>query len=296
MTDKVLGQRVKRLEIKLDQSIEQDHERLTRLEDVLADFIKSNQDGFAKSQQEMVEFRQEMAASRQHSDAEFAKFQQQMAASRQHSDAEFAKSQQQMAASRQHSDAEFAKSQQQMAESQKRNDAEFAKFQQQMAESQKRNDAGFAKLRQDMGYLSHRLGDLVEDLVAPSLPEVLRDVVECTDTQNAMLTVRIRRRHPSQPGKMLEIDAIADCGNYVLFNETKNQLTPEKVTAFLDKLGIIREYFPEYQHYTILGSVSAPAVAASLIEYASRQGLFVLGANEGLMTLQNAPGFTWRAF
>ncbi len=253
MTDKVLEARVKRLEIKLDQSIEQDHERLTRLEDVLANFIKSNQDGFAH-------LRQQMEESQQRNDAGFAKFQQQLADSRQHSE------------------------------------AEFAKLRQEMADSQKRNDTGFAKLRQDMGYLSHRLGDLVEDLVAPSLPEVLRDVVECTDTQNAMLTVRIRRRHPSQPGKMLEIDAIADCGNYVLFNETKNQLTPEKVTAFLDKLGIIREYFPEYQHYTILGSVAAPAVATSLIEYASRQGLFVLGASEGLMTLQNTPGFTWRAF
>jgi len=55
MTDKVEA-RVKRLEIKLDQTIEQDHERLTRLEDVLADFIISTQNGFAKSQQEMVEF------------------------------------------------------------------------------------------------------------------------------------------------------------------------------------------------------------------------------------------------
>jgi len=253
MTDKVLEQRVKRLEIKLDQSIEQDHERLTRLEDVLANFIKSNQDGFAN-------LRQQMEESRQRNDAEFAKFQQQMAASRQHSD------------------------------------AEFAKFQQQMAESQKRNDAGFAKLRQDMGYLSHRLGSMVEDLVAPSLPGILKEVVACPEDQEVVVNVRIRRRHPSQPGKMLEIDAIADCGSYVLFNETKSQLTPEKVKAFLEKLTVVRDYFPEYPHHTILGSVAALAAETSLIEYASRQGLFVLGANEGLMTLQNAPDFTWRAF
>jgi hypothetical protein len=242
MTDKVLEQRVHRLDRKLDQAIEQDHERLTRLEDVLASFMKSTQDGFAKSRQEMLEFRQELAASRQ------------------------------------------------------RHDAEFAKFQQQMAESQKRNDVGFAKLRQEMGNLSHRLGSMVEDLVAPSLPGILKEVVACPEDQEVVVNVRIRRRHPSQPGKMLEIDAIADCGSYVLFNETKSQLTPEKVKAFLDKLGVIRDYFTEYQHYTVLGSVSALAVEASLIEYASRQGLLVLGSGEGLMTLQNTPGFTWRAF
>jgi len=224
MTDKVLEQRVNRLDRKLDQAIEQDHERLTRLEDVLASFLKSTQDGFAKSRQEMVEFRQ------------------------------------------------------------------------QLADSQKRNDVGFAKLRQEMGNLSHRLGSMVEDLVAPSLPGILKEVVACPEDQEVIINVRIRRRHPSQPGKMLEIDAIADCGSYVLFNETKSQLTPEKVKVFLDKLGVVRDYFPEYQHYTVLGSVSALAVEASLIEYASRQGLLVLGSGEGLMTLQNTPGFTWRAF
>jgi len=222
MTDKVLEARVKRLENKLDQSIEQDHERLTRLEDVLASFIQSNQDGFAKSRQEMAEFRQQLADSQKRNDAEFAKFQQQM------------------------------------ADSQKRNDAEFAKFQQQMADSQKRNDVGFAKLRQEMGNLSHRLGSMVEDLVAPSLPGILKEVVACPEDQEVVVNVRLRRRHPSQPGKMLEIDAIADCGSYVLFNETKSQLTPEKVKAFLDKLEVIRDYFPEYQHHTILGSVGSP--------------------------------------
>jgi hypothetical protein len=260
MTDKVLEARVKRVENKLDLSIEQDHERLTRLEDVLANFIISTQTGLAKWQQES-------AASEQRMQDGFAKSRQEM--------------------------AEFR---QQLASSQQRSDAEFAKFQQQMAESQKRNDAGFAKLRQEMGNLSHRLGSMVEDLVAPSLPGILKEVVACPEDQEVVVNVRIRRRHPTQSGKMLEIDAIADCGSYVLFNETKSQLTPEKVKAFLDKLGVIRDYFPEYQHYTVLGSVSALAAEASLIEYASRQGLLVLGSGEGLMTLQNAPGFTWRAF
>lgn len=260
MTDKVLEQRVNRLDRKLDQAIEQDHERLTRLEDVLASFIKSTQDGFAKSRQEMIEFRQELAASRQRNDAEFAKLRQQL------------------------------------ADSQQRNDAEFAKFQQQMADSQKRNDVGFAKLRQEVGNLSHRLGTLVEDLVAPSLARILTEVVSCPAENEVVLNTRIRRRHPTQAGKMLEIDAIAECADYVLFNETKTQLTPEKVKEFLDKLTQVRDFFPEYQQRTILGAVSSLRVEASLVEYASRQGLLVLGGGEELMALQNAPGFTWRTF
>ena len=95
---------------------------------------------------------------------------------------------------------------------------------------------------------------------------------------------------------MLEIDAIAVCGNYVLFNETKNQLTPEKIKDFLDKLAVVRDYFTEYQQYEIIGSVASLYVDASLIEYANRQGLLILAAKEGLVEVQNQPVFTFKAF
>jgi hypothetical protein len=86
------------------------------------------------------------------------------------------------------------------------------------------------------------------------------------------------------------------CGNYALFNETKSQLTHEKVKAFLDKLAIAREYFPEYQHHQIIGCVASLKIDTSLVRYANRQGLLVLAIGDELMGLQNEPDFSWRAF
>ncbi len=194
---------------------------------------------------------------------------------------------------------EIAASERRMAEQQQR----LVEQQQRLVEQQQHSDANWTKWqkeltrsREEVGRLSHRLGTLVEDLVAPSLPRILRKLVSCPDDTEVAVNVRLRRRHPTLSGQHLEIDAIVDCGNYVLVNETKSQLTPEKVKAFVAKLATVREYFPEYQHCTILGAVSSLVVDASLIEYASRQGLLVLGTSEGLMALQNAPGFQWRAF
>lgn len=270
MSDIVLEQRVstveknlKRIDRKLDHAIEQDHERLTRLEDVLAHFIKANETGLA-------ELREEMAAS----ERRMAEQLQRLVEQQQRSDARWTKWQQQM-----------EEQQQRLTEQQQRTDANLAKWQKELTRS-----------REEVGRLSHRLGTLVEDLVAPSLPRILRELVSCPDDTEVAVNVRLRRRHPTQPGQHLEIDATVDCGNYVLFNETKSQLMPEKVKAFVAKLATVREYFPEYQHSTILGSVSSLVVEASLIEYASRQGLLVLGTSEGLMELQNAPGFQWRTF
>jgi hypothetical protein len=193
----------------------------------------------------------------------------------------FAQLRQEIAAS----EKRMAEQQQRLTEQQQRSDAQWTKWQKEMTQS-----------REELGRLSHRLGTLVEDLVAPSLPRILRELVHCPDETAVMVNVRLRRRHPLQRGQMLEIDALADCDNYVLINETKSQLTPEKVKAFVAKFPTIRDYFPEYQHHTIIGGVSSLFVEDSLIDYASRQGLLVLGTSEGLMAIQNAPGFTWRAF
>jgi hypothetical protein len=171
-----------------------------------------------------------------------------------------------------------------------------------MAESNQRNEQGFKELRKKMadsrkelGQISHRLGTVVEDLVAPSLPRVLNETVKCPE-ENILINVRVRRRHPTEKGKMLEIDAIADCGNYVLFNETKSQFSPEKVKAFLEKLARVRDYFPEYQSHQIMGCIASLYLDNSLIEYANRQGLLALASGEYLMTVQNPAGFSWKAF
>ena len=121
-------------------------------------------------------------------------------------------------------------------------------------------------------------------------------MVNCPADEDVLTNVRVRRRHPTQKGKMLEIDAIADCGHYVLFNETKSQFTPEKVKAFLEKLTIVKDYFPEYQFYQIRGCIASLSLDKNLVEYASRQGLLALASGEYLMTVQNEAGFSWKAF
>jgi len=197
-----------------------------------------------------------------------------------------------------------------LADSQQRTEQGFVELRksladskQDLADSQQRNDQGFKELRKsiansrkELGQISHRLGTIVEDLVAPSLPRVFREMVNCPAEEDVLINVRVRRRHPTQKGSMLEIDAMADCGNYVLFNETKSQFSPEKVKAFLEKLALVRDYFPEYQSHQIRGCIASLYLDKSLVEYATRQGLLALASGEYLMTVQNDAGFSWKAF
>jgi len=288
MNEIVLEQRVSkaerniaRLGKKMDRYGEESHERLTRLEDWLIQYSMTNQKAIEESQR----WRQSMEEDRQENKQEFKKLRKSLAESEQRNEQGF---------------KELRKS---LAESEQRNEQGFKELRKSLADSQQRNEQGFKELRKniansrkELGQISHRLGTLVEDLVAPSLPRVLREMVNCPAEEEVLTNVRVRRRHPTQKGKMLEIDAMADCGHYVLFNETKSQFTPEKVKTFLEKLAIVKDYFPEYQSHQIRGCIASLYLDKSLVEYASRQGLLALASGEYLMTVQNEAGFSWKAF
>jgi len=220
MSEIVLEQRVTevekkiiRLGRKMDGYGKDSHENLTRLEDWLIQYSIENQKGIKESQR----WRKSMEEKHQEHDQELKELRKSLADSQQRTEQGF---------------VELRKS---LADSQQRNEQGFQELRKDLADSQQRNDQGFKELRKkiadsrkELGQISHRLGTIVEDLVAPSLPRVFREIVKCPADVDVLINVRVRRRHPSQKGKMLEIDAMADCGNYVLFNETKANLVPKK--------------------------------------------------------------------
>lgn len=146
------------------------------------------------------------------------------------------------------------------------------------------------------GELANKLGTLAEDLVAPSVPRILRTVVHCPDDQVEFMAVRVRRLHPADRGRSQEFDVMAVCGEFLLFNETRTRLTPASVDEFVDTLSRAREFFPEYGDKKIIGAVASLYVDESLVRYAEKQGLLALGLGEDLMDVLNAPGFTPREF
>jgi hypothetical protein len=151
-------------------------------------------------------------------------------------------------------------------------------------------------MNKQWGELANKMGTLAEDLVAPSLPRILREVVACPKDERVSMAVRVRRSHLTQKGLMQEFDVIVSCGDYALFNETKSSLTPADVDTLLSKLASARDYFPEYQAHKIIGSVATLYIDSSLIRYATRYGILALAVGDELMDVMNEPGFELQEF
>jgi len=145
--------------------------------------------------------------------------------------------------------------------------------------------------RKQWGELANKMGTMAEDLVAPSIERVLREVVGCDKGQVEYVAVRVKRRHP-ETKQHREFDVVAVCGDYLLVNETKSSLSAEAMKAFAtERLPQVREYFPEFADKKIIGAIASLYVDESLVLRGERLGLIVLGFGEDVMDVLNDPDF-----
>ncbi len=148
--------------------------------------------------------------------------------------------------------------------------------------------------RRRWGELANKLGTMAEDLVAPSIPQIVATMVDCpADHVNS--AVRVKRRNAQ--GQLKEFDVVATCSHYLFINETKSKLSPEAMKAFIeDTLPSARDFFPEYADKQVIGVVASLYVDESLVRYGEKQGLVVLGFGRDVMEVLNSPDFapkTW---
>ncbi len=142
------------------------------------------------------------------------------------------------------------------------------------------------------GDLANKMGTLAEDIVAPGIPTILRQVVGCEKVDSS--AVRVRRVLPS--GEEHEFDVVVTCGEYALINETKSKLTVDHVREFVGLLHRIREFFPEFHDKKVIGAVASLHVEGDVVTFAERQGLLVIGLGEENLAVLNSPKFVPKTF
>ncbi len=107
--------------------------------------------------------------------------------------------------------------------------------------------------RVELGRVSAKMGTFAEDFVAPDMGNILGTLIPIPSEVKPLVNVRIYRRHP-ETNLIIEFDAVADYGDVVLVNETKNTLRPKDIPHFIKtKLTPFRLYFPEYAHHRLYG-------------------------------------------
>ena len=176
---------------------------------------------------------------------------------------------------------------------------EMREFKNEMREAAARSEREMrvfqVQLNKKWGELSNKLGTMAEDLVAPSVPRILRETVGCP-AGPIDSGVRMRRHSVIDWGRTQEFDVVATCGEYALINETKSALQPGDIAQFAELLTNVREFFPEFADKKVIGAIGSLYVNPSLVTHGERAGLIVLGFSDDAMQVLNSAGFKPKVF
>lgn len=159
---------------------------------------------------------------------------------------------------------------------------EMRVFKDGMIEFKDRSEQDRREMNRKWGELANKMGTLVEDLVAPNLPRVARELFGCETVD--YFAVRVRRRLGAET---MEIDAMIVCGKVALINETKSSLNPRDIDAIAEKLDVFYRFFPEFQDLRTVGLCATLYVDESLVRYATAKRILVMAMGDETMQVLN---------
>jgi phage-related minor tail protein len=174
---------------------------------------------------------------------------------------------------------------------------EMAEFKDEMAEFKDEQRRDRREMNVKWGELANKMGTIVEDIVMPNLPGILRNHFGVD--QPLMTAPRIRRRHPGDPSRLREFDAVIVTEDTVFINETKSTVRFADIERFAASHREVLEYFPEYAGYTVIPIMSSLHMPTEIVAALTERSIFAMAMGEENMALLNAaelgrPGATER--
>jgi hypothetical protein len=148
------------------------------------------------------------------------------------------------------------------------------------------------KTDRQIGRLGNRLGEVIEHLMSPKLHEKFAAFHLRFD--------HFSRNHEieDEQGRLLaEIDVLLENGDYAMAVEVKTRLSSEDVQEHLKRMNILRQVADRHDdRRSYLGAVAGAVVDREVIEYANRNGLYVIIPSGDTVEIEVPEGFkprTW---
>lgn len=193
----------------------------------------------------------------------------------------------QLAASQEAADRLFAESK---AEDDRRA-AETDKTMEELKQQIKETDRQIKELGKQIGGLGNKFGSFTDNLALPCLETLLFDCFNVDE-----FVIRSKKRIGD---KRIEIDGLGLVNGtrnegYVV--EVKSHLDMRAVEQVLEIMHNIRSYFPAFADKTFYAMIAAADIHEDAFQAAVKEGLYVVGFADELMTFSMPDGFVPKAF
>ena len=141
------------------------------------------------------------------------------------------------------------------------------------------------EMNKKWGELANRLGTLAEDIAAPNMRTIAKELFSCEYIDN--FGVRIERRTTKDRKIINEFDVILSCQHYLFVNETKSTPDISYIDNFSEKLAHIFEYFPEHEGKTVVPVFSSLSLPEKIVAYLTKRNILAMAMGGETMELLN---------
>ena len=137
------------------------------------------------------------------------------------------------------------------------------------------------------GELANKMGTVVEDIVAPSIRRLARELFDCGEER--YFATRVTVHCSDDPSRQREFDALYVGTRAVLLNETKSSPRSDDAKAFVDFLQRqeFGRYYPQYGKLPIVPAFSSLSLADDLVRFLTRRGIYALAMGDQAMRVLN---------
>ena len=133
-------------------------------------------------------------------------------------------------------------------------------------------------------------GLMIENMVWPNLNRVAKQIFR--DGSVLFSGIRLKRRPPSNRGRLMELDLLAAGEKEILICEAKSKVDASKVREFLDKLRDFPEFFPEYAGLTLRPMIASIYFDPSVVAHMTSLNVIALGFGDETMEVLNPEAFS----
>ncbi len=158
---------------------------------------------------------------------------------------------------------------------------EMREFKDEMREDRK-------KIYKKWGEIANKMGTVVEDIVAPNIPSVVKQYFHCKDME--FFGLRVTKRDLKNKANSREFDIIAVFDDKLLINETKTTPRIDYIDAFKETLSEIYDYFPEYSGKKIIPIFSSLYIPDKVAMYLTKMKIYAMAMKDDSMELLNYEG------
>jgi len=167
--------------------------------------------------------------------------------------------------------------------------ASNARTDRQLLEMQQQAERDRKDFNKRLAELSDSMGTLIEDMVAPCGFRLAQAIFATEEAH--ICGIRIKRKHPSHPGEMMELDLLAVGPTKTLIVEVKRRMDAEKAAQMHSKAARFSEFFPEYSGRTVLFAAASVYLEPSVIPFLNRERIYGIAMGEETMQVVNLGQF-----